>query len=835
VVGSDEVAASNDDQASALGQLDSSTGRQQAASDSGQPEYQASPASASATAAAGEPDVMLEPMSAGQQAGTSALSRAGEPAPDNPDGQQQTAGSSPRLLSGQLQQGSLSSGPLNLDALFLNDQPSLPPTPQSSAAGHEQQAPSEPAPSHQARPTGPYSGPHRHLNRPHNGGNSSHLNGRLNGWLNQHHNKFVPRPAATRPDHSESNLSRQLAANLQQLAPTPVPGPSQQAAAPAPSEPNGNSTGGLQAVDSLSQEPAQTAPPLVGALDDYSNATAGATNTSAPSPTEGGAQTMSMQTITRTYSTILETTRTRLVPMQVASSTGIVTITEDYIMTKMMTAYQTMPAMAEFILADQQQLSTRAPYEVFESQKSETEAKAKQAEPAAPAAVPFVAPVGPVETQEQPISLDSSPKSANNWLHDFTNLDSSTGNSQAATGLANDLGQSLTGQQQQTMLALLEQQARDANLAPAFPLMSPNGEPLDQLASQLDPSALLADGAINIPDLNNPLVLAAAIQNPQLAAVILAAQQLKFKRQQQQQHQQKPLLQQQQQQQLQPSFSTSFSTTIKPSTYTARDTMYTTRLVSFRDGRTVRTRTVSEPGSVVEQVLTTMVTETIPITIAIKPTAALVGAAALPSATAVPAAALQSNQATINNALFATQLANILARRQQQLQPSFSNSALMGAGIPGLQPAAAATPQQLLALQQFIGQQQKRQQTAATQQQQQQQQQQFQPNFQQLLQSMAGPNNATSQQANRAAGASAAADQPHPQATPSLQQPPKSVVSAASPTNVLASPLTTTLTSLQVRTYTVHNAFKTIFRTITSTVLIPTVLSAGSTLMPGLG
>uniref|UniRef100_A0A6G1SJH9 Fork head domain-containing protein FD3 n=1 Tax=Aceria tosichella TaxID=561515 RepID=A0A6G1SJH9_9ACAR len=418
--------------------------------------------------------------------------------------------------------------------------------------------------------------------------------------------------------------------------------------------------------------------------------------------------------------------------------------------------------------------------------------------------------------------------------------------------------QQLQQQQQQSMLAILEQQARDANLAPGFPLMSPNGEPLDQLASQLDPSSLLAEGAINIPDLNNPLVLAAAIQNPQLAAVILAAQQLKLKRQQQQQLQfQKPLLQQQQlqNQQLQPSYSTSFSTTVRPSTYTARDTMYTTRLVSFRDGRTVRTRTVSEPGSVIEQVLTTIVTETIPVTVTIKPTAVL-GATGSP-ATALPTGPLgqvQSNQATINNALFATQLANILARRQQQLQTSFNSpSALINPNAGGMTQAASATPQQLLAFQQYINQQQKRQQQQnqqPQQQQQQQQQQQFQPNFQQLLQSMSSSNASTSSssQAARQSGANSQSsasqsataaspqqDQQH-QATPALQQPPKSVVSSATPVaNVLGGPLTTTLTSLQTRTYTVHNAFKTIFRTITSTVLIPTVLAAGSTLMPMLG
>lgn len=487
--------------------------------------------------------------------------------------------------------------------------------------------------------------------------------------------------------------------------------------------------------------------------------------------------TISMQTVTKTYSTIMTSTKTRLAPFQVKSSTGVHTITEQYVITKMLTAYQTMP-VGEFLLPDS--LNTRAPFELF-NVASETSRDSQEQPITIPANYVNSGDLGTPVQQEQPIS-----KNPANWLHDFSNTDSLLGLPQVPSTTGN----------QDPLTAILEQQQSQLEAGQKLALSNLlANEPLDQLGSSLDPTALLAAAnsdpsgdSINIPDLNNPLILAAAIQNPQLAAVILAAQQLKLKQQR------NKLIAGSQQlgptAAIQPSFSTTFSTTIKPSTYTARDTMYTTRLVSFKDGRTVRTRTVSEPGSVIEQILTTMATEVTPITITIRPTAPI----AAPLATQSSGLSNPNTANTLKNALIATQLANLLARRQQQI---------------GLQPSTMSPitsdsqANQIAALQQLLANQQ-RQQAAK-----------YQPNLQQLLQSMQQPQAAATASSQPTSSPKATDDKIRSQgdvnATPALP-------------SIPAAPLATTLTSLHVRTYTVHNAFKTIYRTITSTELITSTL-----------
>lgn len=633
-----------------------------------------------------------------------------------------------QLLSGGLT-GSLSSGgelDQPLDGFFQNDQPQASPAGEATEPRVQHSAPVKPSRKH---------------------------NDKLNGWLDQHHNKFVPRTQLGL-SQSAGQLSNQLAANLNQLAPSFSANLNQ--VAPVRATPSVDSSHGELTIE---PSPASAS---TGALEPYTSSFVGTNDSSAA---------VQWQTITKTYSTVMTTSKTRLVPLQVKSSTGIHTITENYVITKMMTAFQTLPVAGEFILPEPS--ASHAPFELFNEPSSQSAAESKRTTAEQPIQAPSGVNSAPAMAgqEEQPISLASdSPKSANNWLHDFSNPE---------TGSAPD---PQAQQQQDLAAALLEQQQQQH-----FPQLL-SSEPLDQLASSLDPAQLLANGAINIPDLNNPLVLAAAIQNPQLAAVILAAQQLQLKQRQQAGLTNKQQLANQMAPQGMPSvsLSTSLSTTIRPSTYTVRDTMYTTRLVSFRDGRTTRTRTVSEPGSVIEQVLTTMATEVTPVTVsvAIRPTAALQLAGAQASAGLQQVSA---NQNTLNNALLASQLASLLARRQQQLQPSSSSPNLT----------------QLAALQQLIGGRQ-------TQQQQQRplapdpSARAFQPNLQQMLQSMEPRNQtpAPRQQVSAAAAAPAASTQ---QPTPEL-------------------PVTTTLTSLQVRTYTVHNAFKTIFRTITSTQLVTSTL-----------
>lgn len=760
---------------------------------------------------------------------TKPMSRSGEQRPGSKSqGNLLVPSSEAKSLSGQLV--AQSNDPFNLDALFQGDssdgsqnqQSSSSPTSQQTSAGDHRpnSEESQHRPSHIGA-TGGNLHPKSHNSSTHNphhpitNPKGKHSNDKLTGWMDQHmQQKFVPRASQ---QHAEpgGRLSQQLSASLSALEPSfssnipsKLQAASQQVTPSGVLPTSGVSTEVPAKVDSSTQQEEHQ-------MDGNANSTINVSNNQE--------EPIQLQTITRTYSTVMTSTKTRMVPLQVKSTTAIYTITEQYVITKMLTAYQTMP-MGEFILPEP--LSTRAPFEMFNEKPIGSESKDKDAaqQVAAAAAAPAIS-ASSEQQQEQPISLE--PKSPNDWLHDFTNS-----NNNNLLGSNTPLNNNQDAQQ--NLAALLEQQAQQANLASPFGGL---GEPLDGLASQLDPATLLADGSINIPDLNNPLVLAAAIQNPQLAAVILAAQQLRLQQQRNKQlglptnqqvsannnNQQVP--QANQVIQLQPSYSTTFSTTIRPSTYTLRDTMFTTRLVSFKDGRTVRTRTVSEPGSVIEQVLTTMATEVTPITITIRPTGLLTVPIGGQLATAAPGA-----QSTINNALIATQLASLLARRQQQVQPS-----LAGANPSLLAPSGAATPQQLLALQQLLRQQQQQPGASPT------AAKQFQPNIQQLLQGMQSPqaqqatnsiqqSEQNQRQASNQSPATAesqskpevgrANNNPNEQQqfTPPLPLQPTQLISQPS------GPITTVFTNLQVRTYTVHNAFKTIYRTITSTQLVTSTL-----------
>jgi len=107
----------------------------------------------------------------------------------------------------------------------------------------------------------------------------------------------------------------------------------------------------------------------------------------------------------------------------------------------------------------------------------------------------------------------------------------------------------------------------------------------------LDPSlnlGLLAGNQIPQIDMNNPLFLAAALQNPQLAAVYLGLQQLKQQ-------------------------ATQFNTITRPITYVTTDTIFNTKVVSYYDGRATRSRTIVEPASTSERTLTTYTTEVTPV------------------------------------------------------------------------------------------------------------------------------------------------------------------------------------------------------------------------------
>lgn len=463
-------------------------------------------------------------------------------------------------------------------------------------------------------------------------------------------------------------------------------------------------------------------------------------------------------TVTRTYSTVSTSSKTRIVPNGDTLRPNMQTITEIYVVTQLMTSYQTL-APGESPTASNFEGSIAAP------------ASTKDHEGEQPITNAGSAPAPSFPSSSDGEQLIARPEG---WAP------SSSSPGEDSVNLPDPLLGGSPNQLDGT--DILEQLASG---------MIPSGQQqLADLTSQL--------GAI--PDLNNPIVLAAAIQNPQLAAVILAAQQLRLKQQLARSPPGQSLAPQGSALGLagqalapQTSLSISYSTVIKPSTYTVRDTLYTTRLVSFKDGRTMRTRTVSEPGSVVEQLMTTMATEITPhtITMTLRPTS-LVAPTLLPApgSSGTPASEQQQSQATIQNAIIASQLAALLGRRQQA--NSFQ--------LPGQQPAQGhLAPNQFQpSIQQLLMAMQQQQQPQS---QQQQQQVPLQPST---------PATAFGAPKRLQAASST------PSATPPLPTPPP----------VQLGPVTTTLTSLHVRTYTVHNAFKTIFRTITSTQLITSTIQA---------
>lgn len=111
----------------------------------------------------------------------------------------------------------------------------------------------------------------------------------------------------------------------------------------------------------------------------------------------------------------------------------------------------------------------------------------------------------------------------------------------------------------------------------------PNG--LLQAGSTRKQAVVPLDHSGSVPlDLSNPLIsLGVALQRNPLAAVYLGLQQLN--------------------QQV-----TQYSTKTKTSTYVATDTIYSTKVVSFYDGRRTRTRTLSESISTIEKTMTTYTT-----------------------------------------------------------------------------------------------------------------------------------------------------------------------------------------------------------------------------------
>jgi len=136
----------------------------------------------------------------------------------------------------------------------------------------------------------------------------------------------------------------------------------------------------------------------------------------------------------------------------------------------------------------------------------------------------------------------------------------------------------------------------ELSITPTAPSMMMNMQATDAL---LMPSIGNLNGLLNSPsntntafgpqiDLNNPLVLGAALQNPALAAMYFGLQQLSQQ-------------------------ATQYSTVFKPTQVTSTNTVYATKTISFYDGRATRTRTITEPASSSTRVLQTTVQEVQPV------------------------------------------------------------------------------------------------------------------------------------------------------------------------------------------------------------------------------
>lgn len=138
--------------------------------------------------------------------------------------------------------------------------------------------------------------------------------------------------------------------------------------------------------------------------------------------------------------------------------------------------------------------------------------------------------------------------------------------------------------------------------ATQMPSLSGEGEtkmpvaPVQPLMPSIDPSLGFGQMPAMFPqnqfaqkfDLNNPLLMAAVLQNPQLAAMYFGFQQMK-----------------QQQQQ--------YNTLTKPTQVLQTETIYNTKVVSFYDGRTTRSRTILEPAGTTEKLMNTFTTQLVPI------------------------------------------------------------------------------------------------------------------------------------------------------------------------------------------------------------------------------
>ncbi|KAI2807601.1 hypothetical protein BLOT_005538 [Blomia tropicalis] len=250
--------------------------------------------------------------------------------------------------------------------------------------------------------------------------------------------------------------------------------------------------------------------------------------------------------MTRTYSITERTMRTTVVPVFDGTATQSHTVTESFFIRKLITAYRTLPP-GDMIMIE--------------------------------------------ATQTQPSALNTELINGTEMIGDL---------SMAEQGI---LPSSVEGNIQPTEMPSLPSMNMETSLVNQ-PLIMPSIDPSltmglitspqQQQQQPMFPPSQFAQKF----DLNNPLLLAAVLQNPQLAAVYLGLQQMK---------------QQQQQQQQQQMVSQQYNTITKPTQVLQTETIYNTKLISFYDGRQTRTRTILEPAGTTEKMIQTITTQLVPM------------------------------------------------------------------------------------------------------------------------------------------------------------------------------------------------------------------------------
>ncbi|KPM07560.1 hypothetical protein QR98_0060570 [Sarcoptes scabiei] len=240
--------------------------------------------------------------------------------------------------------------------------------------------------------------------------------------------------------------------------------------------------------------------------------------------------------ISRTYSVTERTMRTTVVPVFDGTATQSHTVTESFFIRKLITAYRTLPP-GDMILIDSTSTSAFDPQlntELINGTDFDDLSMAEQ-------------------QTISPTSIDSNilPTEMPILINDFDHKS----NGQQIEASLNGFPQLFASQQ--------------SSLPQASSLL-----PTNQLAQQFD--------------LNNPLLLAAVLQNPQLAALYLGLQQMKQQ-------------------------ATQYNTIAKPTSVMQTETLYNTKMVSYYDGRQTRSRTILEPIGTTSKLVQTFTTEVVPM------------------------------------------------------------------------------------------------------------------------------------------------------------------------------------------------------------------------------